>query len=57
MRYQKADVDKQLANVKNLELESGEKEKSRLEQVLEELANLQASADTAAEHNKVHSGR
>lgn len=56
MRYQKADVDKQLANVKNLELESGEKEKSRLEQVLEELANLQASADTAAEHNKVHRG-
>ncbi|KAG8276886.1 histidine permease [Homalodisca vitripennis] len=49
----KADVDKQLANVRNVELESEEREKSRLEQVLEQLATLQATADTAAEHNQV----
>lgn len=46
-------MDKQLASVKNLEIESEEKEKSKLEEVLEELATLHASAETAAEHNKV----
>uniref|UniRef100_A0A1B6FIJ4 I/LWEQ domain-containing protein n=1 Tax=Cuerna arida TaxID=1464854 RepID=A0A1B6FIJ4_9HEMI len=54
---QKADVDKQLANVRNVELESEEREKSRLEQVLEQLATLQATADTAAEHNQALTSR
>ncbi|XP_046680417.1 huntingtin-interacting protein 1 isoform X2 [Homalodisca vitripennis] len=53
----KADVDKQLANVRNVELESEEREKSRLEQVLEQLATLQATADTAAEHNQALTSR
>lgn len=48
--FQKADVDKQLANVRNLELES---ERSRLEEVLEELAALQATASAASEQNQV----
>ncbi|XP_039292527.1 huntingtin-interacting protein 1 [Nilaparvata lugens] len=46
----KADVDKQLVNVRNLDLENSEK--TRLEEVLEELATLQASADAASEQNQ-----
>ncbi|XP_054288855.1 huntingtin-interacting protein 1 isoform X6 [Macrosteles quadrilineatus] len=53
---QKADVDKQLATVKTNSLDQ-EAEKTRLEQVLEELASLQVSADTAAEHNQALSSR
>ncbi|XP_075220434.1 huntingtin-interacting protein 1-like isoform X2 [Lycorma delicatula] len=47
----KADVDKQLTNVHILEQEEASK-KTRLEEVLEELANLQASADAASEQNQ-----
>jgi hypothetical protein len=48
---QKADVDKQLANVKSLELDSNEK--LRLEHLSQELVTLQASADSAYEQNQV----
>lgn len=50
---QKADVDKQLASVRTFELEELN-EKSRLEEVLEQLANLQASANAATEQNQVN---
>ncbi|KAL1132561.1 hypothetical protein AAG570_010513, partial [Ranatra chinensis] len=46
----KADVDKQLANVKDVNEAS---EKMRLEQLAQELAALQSSADAAAEQNQV----
>lgn len=52
---QKADVDKQLVNVKNLDLENSEK--TRLEEVLEELSTLQASADAATEQNQALSSK
>lgn len=49
MFSQKADVDKQLASVKNIDFEIAER--TKLE---EELATLQATADAASEQNEVN---
>lgn len=45
-------MDKQLANVQS---EGEVRDQTRMEQVLEQLASLQASADAANEHNQVSS--
>ncbi|BES95679.1 Huntingtin interacting protein [Nesidiocoris tenuis] len=47
---QKADVDKQLTNLKSLEADANEK--AKLQELALELATLQASADAAAEQNQ-----
>ncbi|KAF6206966.1 hypothetical protein GE061_018203 [Apolygus lucorum] len=50
VNVQKADVDKQLTSMKSLEMDANEK--AKLEDLANELATLQASADAATEQNQ-----
>ncbi|XP_073971972.1 huntingtin interacting protein 1 isoform X2 [Rhodnius prolixus] len=52
---QKADVDKQLLTIKSQELDATEK--AKLEELAQELATLQASADAATEQNQALESR